>query len=122
MRPLDGIRILDVTHVLAGPYCGYLLGLLGAEVVKVEHPLEPDIARSAGTRPDLNREGLGTHYLAQGGGKRCIALDLGQATGAAAFLRLVSRFDGGRVLSVSKVALSLRQRRKHARNSLIERD
>lgn len=91
--PLHGFRVLDVTHVLAGPYCTYLLALLGAEVVKVEHPREPDIARSAGSRPDLNATGLGTHFLAQGGGKSCIALDLQQAAGAAAFLRLVSRFD-----------------------------
>jgi crotonobetainyl-CoA:carnitine CoA-transferase CaiB-like acyl-CoA transferase len=93
MMPLHGIRVLDVTHVLAGPYCGYLLALLGADVVKVEHPREPDVARTAGPRSDLNAVGLGTHYLAQGGGKACLALDLEQTAGAAAFLRLVSRFD-----------------------------
>jgi crotonobetainyl-CoA:carnitine CoA-transferase CaiB-like acyl-CoA transferase len=48
-RPFEGIRIIDVTHVLAGPFAAYQLAVLGAEVIKVEHPDDPDQTRDSGT-------------------------------------------------------------------------
>ena len=45
MRPFEGIRIIDVTHVLAGPFAAYQLAVLGADVIKVEHPADPDQSR-----------------------------------------------------------------------------
>src|SRR5689334_14042791 len=75
-RPLDGIRVLDLTNVLAGPYCSYHLMLLGAEVVKVEVPGLGDLARHLGPDPELNGRGLGASFLAQNAGKRSIELDL----------------------------------------------
>ena len=50
-RPFEGIRIIDVTHVLAGPFAAYQLAVLGAEVIKVEHPDESDQTRTAAPTP-----------------------------------------------------------------------
>jgi crotonobetainyl-CoA:carnitine CoA-transferase CaiB-like acyl-CoA transferase len=79
-RPLSGIRIIDLTHVLAGPYCTYLLGLLGAEVVKVK--ARGDVARRGGTSGPLGDVGLGANFLAQAAGKRTLAADIRTAEGA----------------------------------------
>jgi crotonobetainyl-CoA:carnitine CoA-transferase CaiB-like acyl-CoA transferase len=75
-RPFEGIRVIDVTHVLAGPFATYQLAVLGADVIKVEHPDEPDQSRSGGTDKVLNRAQLGTSFLAQASNKRAITLDL----------------------------------------------
>jgi crotonobetainyl-CoA:carnitine CoA-transferase CaiB-like acyl-CoA transferase len=76
MRPYEGIKIVDVTHVLAGPFAAYQLALLGADVIKVEDPNDPDQSRHTGSDADLNRLGMGTGYLTQGSNKRCITLNL----------------------------------------------
>ena len=72
---LQGIRVLDLTNVLAGPYCGYQLALLGADVIKVEAP-SGDLARQLGASPELNRAKMGASFLAQNAGKRSVVLDL----------------------------------------------
>ena len=53
-RPFEGIRVIDVTHVLAGPFAAYQFAVLGADVIKVEHPDEPDQSRDSGTDHALN--------------------------------------------------------------------
>lgn len=79
-RPLDGTRIVDLTHVLAGPYCSYQLGLLGAEVIKVE-PLSGDLVRPwKGTR-DQMRAGMGAGFMAQNAGKRSLCVDITRPEG-----------------------------------------
>jgi crotonobetainyl-CoA:carnitine CoA-transferase CaiB-like acyl-CoA transferase len=92
-RPLAGIRVLDLTNVLAGPYCTYQLAILGAEVVKVEIPGAGDLARHLGPDPALNGVGLGTSFLAQNAGKKSVELDLKDADGRAAFEELVGVAD-----------------------------
>ena len=71
-RPFEGIRIIDVTHVLAGPFAACQLAVLGAEVIKVEHSDEPDQTRDSGSDRELNRRGMGTSYLTQSSNKRSI--------------------------------------------------
>src|SRR5437660_10133471 len=75
-RPFEGIRIIDITHVLAGPFAAYQLAVLGADVIKVEHPDDPDQSRSSGTDKALNRRQMGTGFLTQASNKRSLALDL----------------------------------------------
>jgi crotonobetainyl-CoA:carnitine CoA-transferase CaiB-like acyl-CoA transferase len=68
--------VIDVTHVLAGPFATYQLAVLGADVIKVERPDDPDQSRGNGTDKALNRAQLGTAFLAQASNKRAITLDL----------------------------------------------
>ena len=91
--PLDGIRVLDLTNVLAGPYCTYQLALLGAEVLKVEIPGSGDLARHLGADPDLNEVGLGASFLAQNAGKQSVELDLKSDADRKVFVELVSAAD-----------------------------
>ncbi|KQU87881.1 CoA transferase [Ensifer sp. NM-2] len=90
---LDGLRILDLTNVLAGPYCAYQLALLGADVIKVETPLGGDLARQLGASAQLNAQGMGASFLAQNAGKRSITLDLKNETDKQHFLQLVATAD-----------------------------
>jgi crotonobetainyl-CoA:carnitine CoA-transferase CaiB-like acyl-CoA transferase len=76
MRPFEGVRVLDLTHVLAGPFATYQLALLGADVIKIEPPDEPDQTRSIGADKALNAANMGTFYLAQASNKRSITLNL----------------------------------------------
>jgi crotonobetainyl-CoA:carnitine CoA-transferase CaiB-like acyl-CoA transferase len=92
-RPFEGIRIIDITHVLAGPFAAYQLAVLGADVIKVEHPDEPDQSRDGGTDRALNRSHMGTSFLTQGSNKRSITLDLKQEAGREVLNRLVARAD-----------------------------
>ncbi len=92
-RLLEGVRVLDLTNVLAGPFCGYQLAQVGAEVIKIEVPGTGDLARQLGADPDLNRRRMGASFLAQNAGKRSITLDLKRPEGRAVFRRLVVSAD-----------------------------
>jgi crotonobetainyl-CoA:carnitine CoA-transferase CaiB-like acyl-CoA transferase len=90
---LEGIRVLDLTNVLAGPYCAYQLALLGADVIKVESPGGGDLARQLGASPDLNRAHMGASFLAQNAGKRSVVLNLKKDDDRERFLDLVASAD-----------------------------
>ena len=92
-RPFEGIRIIDITHVLAGPFAAYQLAVLGADVIKVEHPDDPDQSRSSGTDRALNHAQMGTGFLTQGSNKRSITLDLKDERGREVLKRLVAGAD-----------------------------
>jgi crotonobetainyl-CoA:carnitine CoA-transferase CaiB-like acyl-CoA transferase len=93
MRPFEGIRVIDITHVLAGPFAAYQLAVLGADVIKVEHPDDPDQSRGAGTDKELNRRQMGTAFLTQGSNKRSITLDLKQESDREILKTLVATAD-----------------------------
>lgn len=92
-KALAGIRVLDLTNVLAGPFCAYQFALLGAEVIKVEVPGSGDLARQLGADTELNGRGMGASFLAQNGGKRSITLNLKSAAGREVLCRLVASAD-----------------------------
>ena len=73
--PLAGLRVIDWTHVLAGPFAGYQLGLLGAEVIRVERADGDDMIRGKAASPALAALGLGETFVVQGAGKRSLAVD-----------------------------------------------
>ncbi|MHA1569747.1 MAG: CaiB/BaiF CoA transferase family protein [Alphaproteobacteria bacterium] len=91
--PLDGIRVLDLTRVLAGPYCVYQLALMGADIIKVEQPGRGDLARQLGADTDLNETLMGASFLAQNGGKKSITLDLKKPEAEKIFRKLVESVD-----------------------------
>ena len=93
MRPFEGIRIIDITHVLAGPFAAYQLGLMGADVIKVEHPDDPDQSRDSGSDNDLNHALMGTGFLTQGSNKRSITLNLKTEQGREILKKLVATAD-----------------------------
>ena len=93
MKLLEGVRILDLTNVLAGPFCCYQLALLGADVIKVEVPGSGDLARQLGADPELNRRLMGASFLAQNAGKRSVTINLKSPAGKEVFHRLVATAD-----------------------------
>lgn len=92
-KPLDGIRVLDLTNVLAGPFCCHQLAHLGAEVIKVEAVGRGDLARQLGADPDLNKANMGVSFLAQNAGKKSVTANLKDPKGKALFLKLVETAD-----------------------------
>jgi crotonobetainyl-CoA:carnitine CoA-transferase CaiB-like acyl-CoA transferase len=93
MLPFEGIRIIDATHVLAGPFATYQMAVLGADVIKVEHPDDPDQSRANGTDRELNRRNMGTAFLTQASNKRSITLDLKQEKDRDILKKLVATAD-----------------------------
>ena len=91
--PLAGVRVLDLTNVLAGPFACHQLAHLGADVIKIEAGGGGDLARSLGADPDLSARGMGICYLAQNAGKRSLTLNLKDPRGKDALRRLVARAD-----------------------------
>lgn len=92
-RPLEGVRVLDLTNVLAGPFCTFQLALLGAEVIKVEVPGIGDLARQLGADHELSRLGMGASFLAQNAGKRSVTVNLKKPGGRQVFQRLAAWAD-----------------------------
>ncbi len=92
-RILDGIRVLDVTNVLSGPFATLHLALLGAEVIKVENPKDGDLARKLGNVPKLNQELMGTSFLAQNANKKSVTLNLKTPEAREIFKRLAATAD-----------------------------
>jgi crotonobetainyl-CoA:carnitine CoA-transferase CaiB-like acyl-CoA transferase len=93
LRPFEGINIVDVTHVLAGPFASYQLAVLGASVIKVECPDDPDQSRNTGPDAELNRRDMGANYLAQGSNKRAITLNLKTEKGREILRKLAAKAD-----------------------------
>ncbi|MBY8847073.1 CaiB/BaiF CoA-transferase family protein [Streptomyces sp. SP2-10] len=86
---LDGLRVLDLATLFAGPMAATLLGDFGAEVIKVEHPRRPDPSRGHGPA----RHGVGLWWKVLGRNKRTITLDLSTSGGRATLLRLAATAD-----------------------------
>jgi crotonobetainyl-CoA:carnitine CoA-transferase CaiB-like acyl-CoA transferase len=93
MKLLEGVRVLDLTNVLAGPFCCYQLAQLGADVIKIEVPDSGDLARQLGADAELNKRLMGASFLARNAGKRSVTINLKNPAGKEVFYRLVATAD-----------------------------
>lgn len=93
MKLLDGIRVLDLTNVLSGPFATLHLAWLGAEVIKVENPVGGDLARKLGCVPEYNKKNMGTSFLAQNANKKSMTLNLKEQKAKDIFKKLVKTAD-----------------------------
>ena len=92
-RAFEGIKVVDITHVLAGPFAAYQLAVQGADVVKVEHPDDPDQSRGSGSDRHLNDTHMGTGFLTQASNKKSITLDLKTPAGLEVLKKLIAGAD-----------------------------
>lgn len=90
---LSGIRVLDLTNVLSGPFATLHLSLLGAEVIKIENPTDGDLARKLGCVPKFNAMLMGTSFLAQNANKKSLTLNLKVPEGKEIFRKLAAKAD-----------------------------
>ena len=90
---MQGVRVLDLTNVLAGPFATLHLALLGAEVIKIERPGSGDLARKLGTLTELNEQLMGTSFLAQNSNKKSVTLNTKTPEGKEIFKKLVKDTD-----------------------------
>lgn len=93
MKLLEGVRVLDMTNVLAGPFATLHLALAGAEVIKIETPEVGDLARKLGNVPELSQQLMGTSFLAQNANKKSLTLNLKDEDGKAIFRKLLEKAD-----------------------------
>lgn len=89
VHPLNGIKVIDFSRVLAGPYCAMILADLGAEVVKIEEPTRGDEARGVG--PFLN--GVSAYFMSINRGKKSVALNIKNPKGGDLATQLIARAD-----------------------------
>ncbi len=90
---LEGVRVLDMTNVLSGPFASLHLALLGAEVIKIENPNGGDLARKLGCVPEYNQKLMGTSFLAQNANKKSLTLNLKEEKGKEIFKKLAETTD-----------------------------
>ena len=102
--PLHGIRVLDVTNVLAGPFSSFQLVLLGAEVIKIEHPENGDLARRLGADSKADAALMGASFVAVNASKQSVTLNLKAPEGKEIFKQLAA------------ISPRLRRRRLHSVN------
>ena len=88
--PLAGLRVLDVSNVLAGPFCGYQLALMGAEVIKIEQPGSGDLARRLGADAQAAAQQMGASFVAVNAGKQSVTLNLKDREGKKIFEQLTA--------------------------------
>src|SRR5690606_1491572 len=88
-QPLSGIRIIDLTRILSGPFCTMILADMGADVIKIEDPGEGDPIRHIGA----GHEGLSWYFASFNRNKRSMALDVKSAAGKATLMRLLENAD-----------------------------
>lgn len=93
MKLLEGIKVLDLTNVLSGPFATLHLALLGAEVIKIENPIGGDLARNLGCVPAYNKMMMGTSFIAQNANKKSLTLNLKEKEAKEIFLKLVEKAD-----------------------------
>ncbi|MFZ5819450.1 MAG: CaiB/BaiF CoA transferase family protein [Chloroflexota bacterium] len=93
MKLLEGIRVVDMTNVLSGPFATLHLSLLGAEVIKIENPDGGDLARKLGNVPKYNQALMGTSFLAQNANKKSLTLNLKTPEGKEIFRKLIATAD-----------------------------
>lgn len=93
MKPFEGIRVLDLTHVFAGPFSTYQLAVMGADVIKIEPPNNPDMTRFEGDVAALNEARMGVHFQTQASNKRSLTLNLKTPEGKKILLDLARTAD-----------------------------
>ncbi|MGI9311094.1 MAG: CaiB/BaiF CoA transferase family protein [bacterium] len=93
MQAFSDIRVIDLTHVLAGPFCTYQLAVLGADVIKVEPPDAPDMSRASSAASHPHETEMGADFTAQNANKRAVCIDLRRDSGKAILRRLLARAD-----------------------------
>jgi len=95
MQPLSGIKVIDVSRVVAGPFCTFQLALQGADVIKIEMPGKGDPVRwsPAGSDTHFRTRGMATNYMPQNSNKRSLTLDLRKDEGKEIFRAMVKGAD-----------------------------
>jgi crotonobetainyl-CoA:carnitine CoA-transferase CaiB-like acyl-CoA transferase len=94
MKALEGIRVLELTHMVSGPYAGMIMADMGAETIKVEPPVHGEMTRDLMTDdPKFNIEGMGPYFLSLSRNKKSLTINLKSEKGLALFYDLVRVSD-----------------------------